>query len=85
MFTEFIKEVLIPFSATQNANTNQITDKERQKKSEFLEENHIIFGKELVFPEPFTAFLLLHLLKSARTVNLTRHVCKKLLHQAVQS
>lgn len=63
MFTELIKEVLIPFSAIKNANINQISSKESQEKFEFLGDNHIIFGKELVFPEHFTAFLLLHLFR----------------------
>lgn len=83
MFTELIKEVLIPFSATQNENTNQISNKQSQEKFQFLGDNHIIFGKQLTFPEHFTAFLLLHLFRSARTINLTqgmfaRNFCIKL-------
>lgn len=46
MFTEFIKEVLISFSATQNVNTNQISNKASKKKSEFSEDINVIFGKE---------------------------------------
>jgi len=32
MFTELIKEVLIPFSVTQGVNTNQISNKASQEK-----------------------------------------------------
>lgn len=53
MFTELIKEVLISFSVTQDVNTNQISNKESQEKSEFAEDIHIIFGKESYFSQAF--------------------------------
>lgn len=81
MFTELIKEVLIPFSATQNENTNQISNKESQEKSEFLGDNHIIFGKELIFLEHFISFTSPFQVSKNYQSN-TRHVSKK-LHQAV--
>lgn len=70
MFTELIKEVLISFSATQNANTNQISNKESQEKSKFSEDIHIIFGKENEFSLSIS-LLLPHLFGLPRPISLT--------------
>lgn len=74
MFTEFIKEVLISFSATQNVNTNQISNKASKKMSEFSEDINVIFGKENSFSLSISQFLLLHLFRLAITINLTQGI-----------
>lgn len=74
MFTEFIKEVLISFSATQNVNTNQISNKASKKMSEFSEDINVIFGKENSFSLSISQFLLLHLFRLAITINLKQGI-----------
>lgn len=74
MFTEFIKEVLISFSATQNVNTNQISNKASKKMSECSEDINVIFGKENSFSLSISQFLLLHLFRLAITINLTQGI-----------
>lgn len=79
MFTELIKEVLIPFSATQNANTNQISNKESQEKSEFLGDKSLWKIINIFCALYCISFTSSFQVSKNHQPN-TRHVCKKLLH-----
>lgn len=72
MFTELIKEVLIPFSAKKDVNISQISKKKSQERSQFAENITSYLENSIVFTENLSSFPLPHLFRLARTINLTQ-------------